>query len=133
MYSTLWGVNSINATLVGSIPTKRTMKKTKVQNYTEDNILGWSEEEWHYFWYVQYQLKVVNFQPVPPNVMVHYLQIPPSLIVKFSEWLRYGVIGNTTDFGSVIGESYSSASTNFNTIYDTRHNTLFGRGLPETT
>ena len=26
--------------------------------------------------------------------------------------LRYGVIGNTTDFGSVIGESDSSTSTN---------------------
>ena len=47
--------------------------------------------------------------------------------------LRYGVIGNTTDFGSVIGESYSSTSTKLTRYYESRHNTLFGRGMPETT
>lgn len=47
--------------------------------------------------------------------------------------LRYGVIGNTTDFGSVIGESYSSTSTKLTRHYESRHNTLFGRGLSETT
>lgn len=47
--------------------------------------------------------------------------------------LRYGVIGNTTDFGSVIGESYSSTSTKLTQYYESRPNTLFGRGMSETT
>ena len=31
-------------------------------------------------------------------------------------YLLYGVIGNTTDFGSVIGESYSSRATLYNNV-----------------
>lgn len=32
-------------------------------------------------------------------------------------YLPYGVIGNTTDFGSVIGESYSSGATLYNNVH----------------
>lgn len=41
--------------------------------------------------------------------------------------------GNTADFGSVIRGSSPRGTTKLTRHYESRHNTLFGRGMPETT
>ena len=43
------------------------------------------------------------------------------------------VIGNISHFDCEFPESYSGDPTNQTRNYESRHNTLFGRGMPKTT
>lgn len=59
-----------------------TMKKVKIESNNQANT-GMSEEEWHRFWYDQYQLGVVGIIPPSPYAMLHYNLIPEELKAKF--------------------------------------------------
>ena len=58
------------------------MKKVKIEKNNPANT-GISEEEWHKFWYDQYQLGVVGIIPPSANAMCHYNLIPEALKAKF--------------------------------------------------
>lgn len=45
--------------------------------------MGWSEEDWHRYWFDMYVAGVQNPRPVAPNVLVHFNHIPSDLLVKF--------------------------------------------------
>lgn len=61
-------------------------KKRKLLTFEESivNDLGWSEEDWHYYWFCMYTNGVQCGMPVPDNIIKHYNQIPTKLINKFT-------------------------------------------------
>lgn len=62
-------------------------RKGKICKF-EDNIvsdMGWSEEDWLWYWFCMYQSAVNGHQPAMENVMIHYNEITQELIIKFTE------------------------------------------------
>lgn len=61
-------------------------KKRKLLTFEESivNDLGWSEEDWHYYWFCMYTNGVQCGMPVADNIIKHYNQIPTKLINKFT-------------------------------------------------
>lgn len=61
------------------------MAKQKLCPYEDSYMkeLGWSEEDWHYYWYCMFHNAVATNTRIPDNVLKHYNAIPQTLIVKF--------------------------------------------------
>lgn len=62
-------------------------RRGKICNFADNVVskMGWSEEDWHWYWFCMYQSAVNSFSPAMANIILHYNEIPTELIIKFTE------------------------------------------------
>ena len=60
----------------------------EIKHYDKNNILGWSEEEWHKYWFDLYHMAVFKNTQSSKNIKAHYDEIPNKLLMKFKKERR---------------------------------------------